>query len=113
MTHPTSAAGDWALEHVVYDCGIAGVAVALMRHEKRLGLAIRWLPDHSSDNRSIGGWMGGETGWFVLPFDFAVSIGRALIERKVAGLSGFDDVGFKAMIDWLLDQEAISDALCF
>ena len=59
------------------------------------------------------GWMGGETDWFILPFDFAVLIGRALIERKVAGLSGFNQAGFDAMVKWLLDSEAISDAVCY
>jgi hypothetical protein len=57
--------------------------------------------------------MDGETEWFILPYDFAVAVARSLIERRTGGLQGFNDAGFKAMVKWLLDEEAISDALCY
>jgi hypothetical protein len=118
MTHPSTAKGGWELAEIVYGEKFAGIAVALMRHEKRSGLALRWLPsreatDKNGETRSIGSWMDGETDWFILPFDFAISIGRMLIERKVAGSGGFSDNGFRAMIEWLVDEGGIDSAVCY
>ena len=106
------------MDRIVYDDGRAGVAIAMLRCDTRLGLAIRWLPGFEytrSDGSKVESptWMGGQTGWFVLPFDFATVVGKALIVKKAAGLEGFDEAGFVAMVKWLVELDAVSDAMCY
>ena len=57
--------------------------------------------------------MGGETDWFVVPFTLAVGISRSLLELQATGKPGFDPDGFRQMVEWLCDLEAINDAMCY
>ena len=60
--------------------------------------------------------MGGETQWFLLPHSFGVAVGRNLVEQEVAGdgLSNFfDEIAFKRMVDWLVEMEEFSEAMCY
>lgn len=118
MVHPSKANGGWEIVQIVYSASFAGIAAALMRHGERFSLALRWLPDREAFDKegvpvTLTSSMNGETEWFVLPSDFAVAVGRALIERKVAGLDGFNEEGFQAMVAWLVDLEVISSGICY
>lgn len=114
MSHPMTAPGGWDLDIVIYDDQNAGIAVSLMtdkrQHQK---LAIRWLP--TIYQRKDGtpytepGWMGDETSWFILPLDFGTAVGKCLLEKKVAGLEGFDPKGFEMLVKWLIDNQAVFD----
>jgi hypothetical protein len=48
----------------------------------------------------------------VLPFTFAAAVGRTLVSQKAAGLPGFAENGFGAMVSWLVDLEELDDAMC-
>jgi hypothetical protein len=97
----------------------AADADADKRHLLTLGM--RWASPQPVKGRD-GVWqkttnlVGGETDWFLLPHSFGVSIGRTLIEQKTAnrGLAGcFDEEGFKRMVDWLVEMEELTDAMCY
>ena len=57
--------------------------------------------------------MGGETDWFILPYTFGVVIGRMLFEQYSAGLLGFNKTGVEVLKEWLIEIEAINDAICY
>lgn len=112
------------VEHRVYDDGV--VAAALLTHDKARSehesfarhLAIKWLlPTSYRDKQGVEvpttNIMGGETDWFILPLTLGAAIGKQLIEQKAAGLPGFDEAGFAAMVEWLLEGEDIFDGMCY
>ena len=81
-------------------------------------LAIRYkkpfeYSDKSGNKFKTTNAMGGETDWFILPASFGYVVAKSLIEQKVTGLSGFQDDGFKKMINWLVEMEEISDAMVY
>ena len=81
-------------------------------------LAVRYLPPKNYKNKDgkineVTNIMGGETGWFILPYSFGVAIGKSLIERKVSGLPGFEKEGFKRMVNWLIEMEELNDAMVY
>ena len=57
--------------------------------------------------------MGGETDWFILPHTFGITIGKKLFEQYCLGLRGFDEVGIEILKDWLMEFEAVDDAMCY
>jgi hypothetical protein len=105
-------------QEIVYDDG--DIAVGLVRSPSGnagLSLALRWLPPQPYRKHgrlvSTTNLMGGETGWFIIPFSLAVGVARTLIEQKAAGLSGFRASGFSKMVSWLVELEEITDAMCY
>ncbi len=105
-------------KEIIYDDG--EIAVALVQIELSsdiIHMAIRWLkPEpYQKDGKEIKttNLMGGETDWFIVPFSFAVSIAKGLIEQKVSGMPFFKDKGFSDMVKWLVDHEEINDAMCY
>lgn len=110
------------MEITVYDDGeisVSLVAEDADRAEKNLWhLSLRWLPpmgyrDQSGNIVQTTNIMGGETEPFILPHSFGVAVGKKLIEQKVAGLPGFHDEGFSRMVAWLIDDGALTDAMCY
>ncbi len=112
------------VEHRVYDDDV--IAIALLTHSKASDeresfsrhLGIKWLPpsgyrDKQGVEVPTTNIMGGETGWFILPLTLGAAIGKQLIEQKAAGLPGFDEAGFAAMVEWLLEGEDIFDGMCY
>ena len=57
--------------------------------------------------------MGGETDWFILPHTFGITIGKKLFEQYCLGLSGFDKAGIEILKSWLVEFEAVDDAMCY
>jgi hypothetical protein len=57
--------------------------------------------------------MGGETDWFILPHTFGITIGKKLLEQYCLGLKGFDIAGIEILKDWLVEFEAVDDAMCY
>jgi hypothetical protein len=82
-------------------------------------LAIRYLkPQDTKDKNGnvvnkTTNLMGGETDWFILPSSFGVAVSKSLIEQKVSGLDCFNEDGFQRMINWLVEMEEISGAMCY
>jgi hypothetical protein len=110
------------LKSIIYEDDVIAIGLVTPRYEKAkedvLCLAIRYLPPepyHSKDGKLIKTTnnMGGATDWFVLPSSFGGPIGRKLIEQRAAGLQGFDEDGFSAMVRWLVGLDEIDDAVCY
>jgi len=110
------------LKSIIYEDGVIAIGIGLVtpRYENAkkdiLCLAIRYLPPepyHSKEGTLVKTTnnMGGATDWFVVPSSFDGAIGRKLIEQRAAGLQGFNEDGFSAMVSWLLDLEEIEDAM--
>lgn len=109
-------------DYSIYEDSV--IAVKLSREEMTseksslYSLAIRYLsPENYKDKKGnivkVTNIMGGETDWFILPYSFGVAIGKSLIEQKVSGLIGFDEDGFKKMVDWLIEMEELSDVMVY
>jgi hypothetical protein len=112
-------------KYIVYDDGVISVglfaddAEADQKHLLHLGM--RWLHPESHQGKDgqlveTTNIMGGETQWFLLPHSFGVTIGRQLIEQKVADRAladYFNEEAFKRMVAWLVEMEELSDALCY
>jgi len=107
------------IEHLVYDDSVIAVAlVAGIEKSKLMSLALRWLdpgqaPFKDGTVGKLTNLMGGETDWFIVPISFGAAIGRTLVMQKVAGLPGFKDDGFDAMVAWLVANEELLDAMCY
>ena len=110
------------MECSIYEDGVIAVTLLMqdeaMPQKSRFGLAIRYLPPESYQDKSgnpveTTNSMGGETDWFILPYSFGVAIGKCLIQQKTAGLPGFSDDGFAKMVSWLVEMEEIPDAMCY
>lgn len=106
------------LKHLVYKDGV--IAIALVQSGATtagLHLALRWLKpaSYGKDGKTIPltNNMGGETGWFIVPYSLAVGIARILTEQRAAGLRGFKTVGFKKMVKWLIGLEGMNDAMSY
>jgi hypothetical protein len=109
------------VEHIVYDDTV--VAVCLLRlprdSAKTLHMAIRWTPPGSvrhsdGSEKPLTNLMGGETDWFIIPFTYAAAIGRTMVQQKAAGMDeDFQDPGFQALVDWLVQAEELPDAMCY
>lgn len=120
MNHPQNAKGGWKLDTVVFDGGSAGIVVALLIRGETTRMALRWAPpferiDKNGKSIKYYPWTKEETEWFLLPLDFSIPIAKMLIERKVTkGLEEwFDEEGFEKMVKWLVDEESISDSICY
>jgi hypothetical protein len=127
MNHPKNAKGGWELDAIVFDGGGAEIVVALLKKEPggwcpadTIRMALRWNPsfvynDKSGKQVTAVSWMGEETEWFLLPFDFSVAIAKTLIERKVTnGMDeNFNEVGFDKLVKWLIENEGLSDGICY
>ena len=111
-----------AINYLVYEDEVIAVKLLAENISKEQSglfyLAIRYLKprdfnDKDGNVSKTTNIMAGETDWFILPHSFAVAIGKTLIEQKVSGLDGFNEEGFKRMINWLIDMEEIKDAMCY
>jgi hypothetical protein len=105
------------VRHEVYEDGVIAVALVSLP-ERELGLAIRWLDpgqvvDRDGHVRTLTNVVGGETAWFCVPHTFAAAIGRKLVEQKAAGLPGFDEDGFAALVAWLKQGGELDDTMCY
>ncbi|PLW67932.1 hypothetical protein C0039_14960 [Pseudohalioglobus lutimaris] len=109
VIHPKSGPGEWNLQHLVYAGGYGETAVALLSDGKRTAMALRWC----EGNENVKPWQGEETGWFLIPYSFAAAIAKSLVQMKAAGGVPFDEDGFTAMLDWLIEDEGIESALCY
>ena len=109
---------------MVYEDGTIAVALfaesADADRRDLLRLGVRWLKPLMKDRtgRLVLGTnaTGGETDWFLLPNSFGVSVGRTLIDQRVAdcGLARyFKSKGFKRLVKWLVKMEAIEAAMCY
>jgi len=110
-------------KYTVYNDGEIAVGLFVRDQDtvggRLLHLGIRWLdpPPVVGRNGEVleaTNVMGGETGWFLLPHSFGVSVGQKLIEQKVAdcGLADyFDEAAFRKMIAWLIEIDEISGAM--
>lgn len=65
------------------------------------------------NNISITNIMNGETEYFILPHTFGIIIGKKLFEQYSLGLKGFNNIGIKNLINWLLDYKIIEDSMCY
>ena len=110
------------VQYPIYEDGV--IAVALLAQDTSSAerslfhLAIRYLSPQTYQNKdgsaaTVTNLMGGETEWFIVPYSFGVAIAKSLIEQKVSGLSGFYEDGFARMVNWLIELEEISDAMCY
>ena len=111
-----------SIDYLIYEDSVIAVklfAVDESNAERGLyELATRYLKPQNTKYKdgSVGkvtNAMGGETDWFILPASFAYAVGKTLIEQKVSGLDGFNEDGFRKMIDWLIDMEVIQDAMVY
>ena len=107
------------MKRVVFDTGGACIAVGLLERKKELALAMRWN-DGLDVSKKTGEFAyraesphGKSTDWVILPWDFAVVVGRALIEKKALGMDGFDPTGYRLLTTWLLQEEAVFDGFSF
>ena len=105
---------------LVYDDDIISVGLFKeVSNEKTFHLAMKWNEPKPYIGKSgelveTSNFMNGETNWFILPFTFAVSISKTLIEQKNTGMSKFfKKEGFNLLVNWLIDMEAITDAMCY
>lgn len=109
-----------SIEHQVYADDV--IAVSLFAEseeaafENRMVLAIKYLPPKSyqkaGETVPTTNKMGGETAWFLLPFDFGVAVAKSLVEKKIAGLEGLSEDGFARTVAWLVDLEELTNAMC-
>ena len=120
MNHPQNAKGGWKLDSIVFEGGGAEIAVALLTKANKIRMALRWTPpaEYTNKNEEQKVYLPStekETEWFILPLDFSVAIAKMLIERKVTkGMDEwFNEAGFEKMIKWLVENESISDAICY
>lgn len=114
----------WKLKHIVFNDGPCGICVALFEDEDgAIRMGMRWLPNRKTKDKEgneveCTSLQGDETDWIIIPSDFAGVIGKELIGKKVAGFpninnEGFNEEGFKFMVDWLLECEVIFDGICY
>jgi hypothetical protein len=114
-----SQTGRMKLLHVVYEDGVIAIALVSSSDGPPLpSLALRWLkpsPYTRKDGQivQVTNHMGGETDWFVVPSTLAAAIGRTLVEQKTAGLPGFQDDGFAALVRWLVENEELPDSMSY
>ena len=55
--------------------------------------------------------MGGETAWFVIPQTYAAAVGRTLVEQHATGTPGFAADGFAALVEWLVEDEELTQGM--
>ena len=107
------------VQHLVYEDTVIAVALVSTTHgHPSASLALRWLqprPYTAKDGSTIEptNSMGGATDWFVVPVTYAAAIGRTLVEQNAAGLKGFDEDGFAALVSWLVDDQELHDSMCY
>ena len=111
------------LHRAVYNDTAVSVALVFPFEEeqrRQLSLAIRWLkpqPYIGRDGREVQptNKMGGETDWFILPKTFGYAVGRVLVEQKTSSMLAdcFDDDGFELLVKWLVDDEELTDCMCY
>jgi hypothetical protein len=108
------------LQHIVYEDGVIAVALVSCSSDgpPLPSLALRWLkprPYSRKDGQvvQVRNHMGGETDWFVVPSTLAAAVGRTLVEQKTAGLPGFQDEGFAALVRWLVQNEQLPDSMTY
>ena len=106
------------LQQLVYEDGNIAVALLSLEDGQSARLAVRWLdpPQYKGKDGRVHDTtnvMGGATDWFIVPLTFGTAIGRTLVEQNAAGLSGFDDAGFAALVQWLIASDELEDAMCY
>jgi hypothetical protein len=97
------------------------IDVSLMRSpgtEEVYHIGPRWLEPRPSCRKggevvATTNIMGGATEWFLLPHSLGVAVAKALLERHVAGLSGFDPEGVTKLVRWLVEGEELPDSMCY
>lgn len=96
------------------------IIVALVRTQvdRSLHMAMRWNnpdPIKGKDGEEIEttNLMNGGTDWFIVPLTFSTTIARSLIELKATGSFNFDETGYQAMIEWLVELGELNDAICY
>ncbi len=98
------------MSDLIFEDAPGGIAVALLTNGTHRMLGLRWC----SGNDRVEPWPGHATGYFLVPVTFGAAIGRTLIQLKTSkGLSGFNEAGFDALVAWLVELQAIDDALCY
>jgi hypothetical protein len=104
----------------VYNDGEIHVALlqSSLRSPGSYHVGLRWL--EPLPRRGKGGEvmeftniMGGATEWFLLPHDLGVAVAKALLERHIAGLIGFDPEGIMKLVRWLVEAEELPDSMCY
>ena len=109
----------WKLKQIVYDDGPCCISIALFEeNDGGIEMAMRWLPNIKTKDKEgkeieCVSRQGSETDWIIIPFGFAKAIGKELIEKKVLGNPKFNEEGFKLMLAWLLNYEAIFDGMTY
>ena len=83
-----------------------------------LNFGMRWLDPGDATSKSgtvleLGNIMGGETDWFLLPHSLATAVASRLVEQRAAGLNGFVDEGYNAMVLWLVENGEIYDGMAY
>jgi len=105
------------VEHLIYEDTVIAIALVSTRHHGEfVNLALRWLPPEGyvgTDGTTVTNLMEGATDWFIIPFTLAAAIGKTLVGQNAAGLDGFRDDGFRAMVSWLVEVEQLEDAMCY
>lgn len=109
VKHPEEGPDGFKLVALVFDGGVGEAAVGLLERDGRKMMALRWCP--GTDQIAV--WPGEETGWFLIPFTFAIAIGRMLSEMKAAHHPSIDPRGFEVMVQWLVEVEGLNDAMCY
>ncbi len=109
-------------KYIIYDDEVISVGLHVKNadadEKDLLQLAVKWLtpqPYKQKDGATVEltNMMGGETSWFILPHTFGAVVGKKLVEQKTAGLTGFQEIGFKRMVKWLIEMEHLDDAMCY
>ena len=104
---------------LIYEDGVVAVALASTPEGgSSLRLALRWLEPQSyrgRDQRMVEttNAVGGATDWFIVPLTFGAAIARTLVEQHAAGLTGFTEDGFAALVRWLVDDNELHDSMCY
>jgi len=98
---------------VVMDDGAGCISVALARvplprSADHLMMALRW----NEGSQSVAPWQSYH-GWFLIPFTFARSIAKSVIELHAAGHPSIRPDGFAAMLSWLDEVEGYDSAMCY
>jgi hypothetical protein len=80
-------------------------------------IGLRWLEPRSyhkgGELVATTNIMGGATVWFLLPHSLGVAVAKALLERHVAGLCGFDPENVTKLGRWLVEGEELPDSMCY